>query len=57
MFHKHMQETSRTAKIEIKLSQNVKIKTAVLFSICDKKINQSEKRTEMPDFYHKCHMP
>ncbi len=33
--------TPRTAKIEIKLSQNVNGKTAVLFSICDKKsINQ-----------------
>ncbi len=31
-------------------------KTAVLFSICNKKVNQSEKRTEMPHFCHRYHI-
>ncbi len=36
---------TRTAKIEIKLSQNVNVKTAILFSICDKK-STNQRREE-----------
>ncbi len=40
-----IREPTWTAKIEIKLSQNVNGKTVVLFSICDKKsTNQRRKQ-------------
>ncbi len=44
-----MNEKTQTAKIEIKLSQNVNDNTAVLFSICDKK--STNQRNEQ-----KCHI-
>ncbi len=49
-------ELTRTAKIVIKLSQNVNGKTAVLFSICYKKSTNHRKGQEMPHFCRRCHV-
>ncbi len=45
MSFKVVEQTTQTAKIEIKLLQNVNGKTAVLFFICDKK-STNQKREQ-----------